>query len=220
MKNTSRAFPYFEERANLVGLVHHVLHGPRQRTEMVLQRIEFIVAEGAAVLPDLQCDEVEHHELRVERLRPGDADLDARAGVEREVRLPGEARAEDGRAPEGLASPPTRLASGPEGVGRLTALRDEDDERPLRWALAVAVLRRQLCGCGDAGDLLEDVLADEGGVVGGPAGDELHARHAFGQEPVDLEVREAAQERLLDGLRALVDLLEHEMLEAAFLRVL
>src|SRR5207247_3499066 len=93
---------------------------------------------------------------------------------------------------KGLASPPTRLTSGTEGVGRLAALRDEDDEWPLGGALAVAVLRCQLGGRGDARDLLQDVLAYQGGMIGGPAGDELHARHASGQEPVHLEVREAA----------------------------
>src|SRR5439155_26886706 len=41
-----------------------------------------------------------------------------------------------------------------------------------------------------------------------------------GREAVDLEVREAPEQRLVDRLRRLVDLLEHKMVEAALLRVL
>src|SRR2546426_11167129 len=113
-----------------------------------------------------------------------------------------------------------RLPRRTERVRGLAALRDQQDERSLRRALAVAVLGRELRGRGYPRDLLDDVFADERRVVRGAARDELHARDALGQQAVHLEVREPAEEGLVDRLRRLVDLLQHEVLEAAFLRVL
>src|SRR5207244_12814192 len=86
-----------------------------------------------------------------------------------------------------------------------------------RAALAVAVLLSEFLRGRDARDLLDDVLPDEGRVVRRPAGHELDARHALGEEAVHFEVREAAEERLVDRLRRLVDLLQHEVLEASLL---
>src|SRR5437867_8435554 len=113
-----------------------------------------------------------------------------------------------------------RLARRTERVRGLAALRDQEDEGPLRRALAVAVLRRELRGGGDARDLLDDVLPDERRVVGRTARDQLDARDAFGEEAIHLEIREPAEEGLVDRLRGFVNLLEHEVLEAALLRVL
>src|SRR3989454_11823790 len=123
---------------------------------MVLQPVELIVSEGSTVLAELERDQVQDDELGDERLRRGDADLDARARVDRLVDLPGEARADDVGDREGLASAAMRLPRRAERVCGLAALRDPQDERPLRGPLAVAILGRALRGRRDACDLLDD----------------------------------------------------------------
>src|SRR5437899_6490460 len=193
------------EPAYLVRLVQDVLGGPWERAELVLQAIQFVVAEGASVLTELQGDQVEGHELRDERLRRRDADLDPGARVDRLVGLPREARADHVRDREGLRSATAGLAGRPEGVGGLAALRDQDHEGLFRRALAVPVLRGEFRGRRDPRELLEDVLSDEGRMVRAATGDELHARHTFREEPVHFEVRETPQEGLWTRLRGFLD---------------
>src|SRR5439155_26497079 len=120
------------ERPDLVRLVEDVLRRPRERTELILQPVELVVSQRPTVLAELQRDQIEDDELRDERLRRGDADLDARARVDRLVDLAGEARADDVANPEGLASAAMRLPRGAARVRGLAALRDEEDERSPR----------------------------------------------------------------------------------------
>jgi hypothetical protein len=129
--------------------------------------------------------------------------------------------------PSVRAPAPLRLAHRRERVGRLAALRDDDDERVGRDdRVAVAVLARVLHLDRDAAQLLDHHLADQRRVP---------ARAARGdRDVVDLEQlvlrdvqpaqlrealleQQAAAHRVLERLRLLEDLLEHEVVEAAAL---
>src|SRR5206468_7462344 len=156
---------FFGKGPDLVRLVEDVLGRPREGPQLILQPVELVVSERSAVLAELQRDQVQDDELRDERLRRGDADLDARARVDRLVDLAGEARPDDVGDREGLAAAAMRLPRRTERVRGLAALRGPEDEGPLRRALAVAVLGRELRGGGDARDLLDNVLPDERRVV-------------------------------------------------------
>src|SRR3989454_12540975 len=103
---------------------------------MVLQPVELIVSEGSTVLAELERNQVEDDQLGDERLRRGDADLDARAGVDRLVDLAGEARADDVGDTAGLAAAATRLPRRTEHVLGLAALRDVGVGGRLPGALA------------------------------------------------------------------------------------
>ncbi len=110
-------------------------------------------------------------------------------------------------------------------VGGLARLRDADDERvPREDGVAVAPLARDVVLDGDARPFLDRVPRDDARVVRGAAGDDDDAPEVADllvveAEPVELEppVADPVADRLLDRVRLLVDLLEHERLEAALL---
>ncbi len=119
------------------------------------------------------------------------------------------------------------MLHGRERVGGLAALADGDDEIVRQEdRIAIADLATDLDRGRDAGDLFDPVAARHGGVRARSAGHEVHAaerlRELFGDAHLarddvgGLEVDAAAQ-RVLDGPRLLVDLLEHEVLVAALL---
>src|SRR2546422_10300724 len=137
---------FFGKGPDLVRLVEDVLGRPRKGPQLVFEPVELVIPERSAVLAQLQRDQVEDDELRDERLRRGDADLDARARVDRLVDLAREARAADVGDGEGLAGAATRFPRRAEGVRGLAALRDQEDEGALPCALGVAVLGRELRG--------------------------------------------------------------------------
>ena len=125
----------------------------------------------------------------------------------------------------------TRLAREPDRldrVARLARLGDRDHERVLReHRVAVLPLAGDVRLDRDPGPLLDHVPADDAGVVRRAAGENHDppqvADLAVGEaELVELElpVADAVADRLLDGVRLLVDLLEHEGLETALLGAL
>src|SRR5262249_36974136 len=121
-----------------------------------------------------------------------------------------------------------RELHGVDRVARLARLRDPDHERVLREdGVAVDPLARDVELDGHTSPLLDDVAPGDRGVVRGTARDDHDAAeipdlallHAEGIEP-QLVATDAVADRLLHRLGLLVDLLEHERLEAALLGAL
>ena len=111
-------------------------------------------------------------------------------------------------------------------VGRLARLGDADDERVgVEHRLAVAELAGHVDLHRHARQLLDGVGRDEAGVVRGAAGDDEDAPQAAQELVAHPRLREvdgavlaqAPGERVAQGGRLLVDLLQHEGLVAALL---
>ena len=88
--------------------------------------------------------------------------------------------------------------------------------------LAVAELRGDLDVDRQAGQPLEQVSADHAGVGGGAAGDDLQALDLGEVEPAGASARpvdrvDVGRQRVLAGVRLLVDLLLHEVAVVALL---
>ena len=119
-----------------------------------------------------------------------------------------------------------RVAHGHERVHGLAGLGDGDDERgAVEHRVAVAELGGELDLAGDARPVLDGVLGDEPGVVGGAAGDdedlvdvaEVLVGHADLVEDDLPGLVDAPAKGVGDRGGLLVDLLAHEGLEAALL---
>jgi hypothetical protein len=137
------------------------------------------------------------------------------------------------RAPHHVADPEhdgafaLRLAQRPEGVGGLARLADDehdvlgiDDRAPVPELGGILHLGRY------PGQLLYQVLPDEGRVPGGAAGGDDDAAGVLqvvdvGEEPVEaggpLLVVEPSPHGVPEGVRLLEDLLEHEVVEPVLL---
>ena len=162
--------------------------------------------------------------MRLGRRHP---DLQARPRVEHEVGVARGLAAHDvGEREHRRAGLPGQPHGG-QRVGRLARLGDADDQRVrVEHRLAVAELAGDVDLHRHAGQLLDRVAHDEARVVRGAAGDDEHAPQAA-QELVaqshDLGevdgavLAEPAGERVAQGGRLLVDLLEHEGLVAGLL---
>ena len=181
--------------------------------------------------PDLgeaQSEQADQRHLRSEGLRGGDADLHPAARVERRLRLPRDLRPHEVRDRERPRPALARELDRIDGVARLARLGDPDHERVLReHRVAVDPLARDVRLDRDAGPLLEDVAADDSGVVGGAAGDDHDPAQVADLELGQAERLEhqlvaanAIADRLGHGLGLLEDLLEHERLVAALLGAL
>ncbi len=179
-----------------------------------------------AHLGEEEADEVAGHQLGEEALGRGHGDLGAGVRVEHGVGL-----ARDGRA-VGVADRehPGLLVLGVpqrhEGVHGLAGLADDDDQGgAVQDRVAVAELAGQLDLDRDAGPVLDGVLGDQAGVVGGAAGDDedlVDVAQLLVGEPdlVEHQLAAAAQpaeQGVGDRLRLLGDLLEHEPVVAALL---
>ena len=122
-----------------------------------------------------------------------------------------------------------RLAQGGQGVGRLARLREGDDDGvAVDGRIAIAELAGVLDLDGNAGELLEQILADQGRVIAGAArrqDDALDLAQLLRVEVQAAEVGaafvivEPAAQGVLQRLGLLVDLLEHEVLEVAHIDV-
>ena len=121
-----------------------------------------------------------------------------------------------------------RLPHPREGVRRLAGLGDRDAQGPLlHHGIAVPVLRPEVHLDGDPRQPLDHELSDEGRVPRRPAGDQGHLLHGgdlfegkrqcFEENLTGLRSH-AAREGVEDRPRLLVDLLQHEVAVAAFLR--
>ena len=160
-----------------------------------------------------------------ERLGAGHADLGAGVEVDAAVGLPRDAAADDvaqgqRRVPLALA-----LAQGGQRVGRLAGLgQGQHDGVAVQRRVAVAELAGVLDLDRHARELLEQVLADQRRVVARAA--RRHHDPLGLAQPLHVEVEAAevgravglvqpAAQGVLQRLGLFVDLLEHEMVEAA-----
>ena len=187
--------------------------------------VDLGLRQRTARLRELEREEAEQSDLCGERLRGRDTDLHPAAGVERRLGLARDLRAHEVRDRERPGAAFPRELDRVDGVARLARLRDADHERVLReHGIPVDPLARDVRLDRDARPLLEDVAADDPGVVRGAAGDDHDAA-----EVADLELGQAQRvehervaadavaDRLGYRLRLLEDLLEHERLVAALL---
>ena len=146
----------------------------RQLVDLVEDERDLVRRQRLAHLRQLQRDEVEQRDLRRERLRGGDADLEARSAC---------------RATEStsrvicepimfvIATVRAPLSRGElhrlDRVARLARLRDADHERVLvDHRVAVDPLGGDVRLDRDARPLLDHVAADDAGVVRGAAGED------------------------------------------------
>src|SRR5699024_7567747 len=117
----------------------------------------------------------------------------------------------------------SRFSESTQRIGGLAALGHADDERALRWRGCSDVLARQKRLCGNA-RVLKQSGSIERRVIRGTTGDELHALWVEIGEFVDFdrpaEFVDPPPETLSERARLFVDLLQHEVVVAAFARVL
>ena len=172
-------------------------------------------------------DQVVRRHLREERLGRRDPDLGPGVGVQHGVGLPGDLRHRwccTPRAPWPSARLACRTASSVSAVS--PGLGDGDDQRvPVEHRVAVAELTGQLDLDREPGPVLDGVLGDQAGVVGGAAGHDEHlvdvAQVLVGQTLLvehDAPALEVSAQRVGERVGLLLDLLVHEVLVAALLR--
>src|SRR6516165_1361240 len=121
------------------------------------------------------------------------------------------------------------LAQRSQGVCRLARLRDSYDDRiAVNGRIAIAKLRGILDLDRDAGKLLEQVLAHERRVIAGTAGRKDEAVGPAKLLGVKVETAEVsafirsiqpAAHGVFQGLRLLIDLLEHVVFEGALVSI-
>ena len=106
---------------------------------------------------------------RGERFGRGDADLRPGVHVDAAIAFAGDGARHVVANAEGAMAFALALAQGRERIGRLAALRDDEDERVLRQRhVAIAELARELDLRGDVREMLDDVFADHGRVAAVP----------------------------------------------------
>ena len=213
-------------------LAHRVHQGqrPRHRVRHLREHLEvagdLVAVLGAAGLRQRQPDQVVGGELGQERLGGGDTDLGPGVRVQHRVGFPRDLRAvgvADGEHPGPL---PAGVPDGLQGVRGLPGLADRDDQGvPVQHRIAVAELAGHLDLDREPAPVLDGVLGDQPGVVGGAAGDHEHlvdrAQVVVGQPLLvehDAGAVEVAQQSVGDRTGLLSDLLVHEEVEAALLR--
>ena len=166
-------------------------------------------------------------QLPDEGLGRGHPELGPAVGVEVEVRRARDRGAHRVADREDLGALLLGQAHRSQGVGGLAGLADHDNKLArAHRRLAVAELRGGLGLDAHARHFLDPVLADQGGVVGGAAGDHAHradilqnraGEASLALEHAVLERKEPPPHRVLAGGRLFVDLLEHEMPKAPLL---
>ena len=120
---------------------------------------------------EVQGQHGQHGHLVGERLGAGDADLGAGVEVDAAVGLAGDAAADDVAQRQRRMPLALRFAQGGQRVGRLARLRDgQDDGVAVDRRIAIAELRGVFDLDRNAGELLEQVFADQGRVIAGAAG--------------------------------------------------
>ena len=122
---------------------------------------------------EVEGEQCQHDALRRERLGGGDADLRAGVQIDAAVGLAGDRAADDVADRQRRMALALHLAEGGQRVGRLAALRDGEQQRVgVERRIAVAELAGVLDLDRNAGELLDQVLADQGRVPAGAAGGE------------------------------------------------
>ena len=210
------------ERLVLEQLLHQIGHFAQLGANLrhLLRR------EVAADRPEVQCDQRHQRDLRGERLRGGDADLEASARVEHAVGRTGDRRPHD--VGDGNHASATLLRDLHRGkrVGGLAGLRDGKHERlGIEDPVAVAPLAGDVGLGGHPAPLLDQVPTHEAGVQGGTAAHDQHAVDlteivVAQAKPVEMQfaVVKALGDGVADRRGLLMDLLEHERLVATLRR--
>ena len=205
----------------------HVLHQDRELRQRLDDAARLAVRQRAARLPEAQGQQVERDELRRERLGRRHPDLGAGVGVDGAVGLAG------GHAPDDVAdgdapgAPGAGLAQRGQRVGGLAGLRDRHGQGARAdQRLAVAELRGVVDVHADAGQRLDEELADQAGVPRRAAGQDPHlvdraqrrVRHLqLAQVDAGVLGRDPSEHRLLERAGLLEDLFQHEVLVAGLL---
>ncbi len=212
-------------------LAHRLGHGEcggdlvGNRAQCVELAGDLVAVLRAASLREREPDELDRGDLRDERLGGSDTDLRTGMRVEHRVGLARDLCAVGVADGEHLRALLPRVTHRFERVGRLAGLADRDDERLLvEHRVAVAELRGQFDLDRDAGPVLDGLLADESRVEGRTRGDDEHLVDVAQFLPVqallverDLPVDEVPEQGVPDGTGLFLDLLEHEVVEAALL---
>src|SRR4051795_7015269 len=205
--------------------VEELLHLLGEVVERLEDELDLLRGHRAADLRELQRNQGEQRNLRRERLRRRDTDLEPGARVQNGVDLARHLRSELVRDRERTRPLLPRELHRRNRVGGLPGLGDPDDERVFRQhGIPVTPLACDVRLDGDTGPLLDDVATDDGSVIGGAAGDDHDATEILDLELVQADALEhelaaprAIADRLPHCFRLLVDLLEHEGLVAALL---
>ncbi len=186
-----------------------------------------LVAElRAPHLREVEREQVAGHQLGHEALGRRDADLGAGVGVDDRVGLARDRRAVGVADREHLGALRAGVPDRHQGVGGLAGLADRDHQGvPGEDRVAVAELVGELDLAGDPGPVLDGVLRDEAGVERGAArhdDDLVDLAELVLADPDLVELQGAggvvaAQRRVRDRPRLLVDLLAHEPVEAVLL---
>ncbi|MES4793077.1 MAG: hypothetical protein C4321_08940, partial [Chloroflexota bacterium] len=211
------------------GAVLHIYDEIARSGEQLGIKHYLVRHEQAAHLAEPQREQIRRNDLGEMALGRRHADLGARAGVENRVGLAGHRRVDHVDDRENLRlvrrglGEPARL-HGVEGLARLT---DADHERPgVEDGVAVAELARDVDLDRQASPVLDGVLGHEARVVAGAAAhdeDLVDVAQVLVGEAVELVEPEPAvrggapTQGLRDRGGLLVDLLQHEILEAALL---
>ena len=223
-----RAVVPLRDLLDRVVAVEEVLDLLRQRVERVEDERQLFGRQRLAHLGELERDEEEQRDLRGERLRRSHRHLDAAPRVEHRVDLTRDLRAHHVRDRDRVRTHGARELHRLDRVAGLARLRDADHERGLvEHRVAVDPLGGDVVLDRDARPLLDRVARGDTGVIRGAGGEDDDAAQptelvVVHPETLELEaaVADAVTDRVGDGLRLLVDLLEHEGLVAHLLRAL
>ena len=160
-----------------------------------------------------------------ERLGAGDADLRAGVQIDAAVGFAGDAAADDVAEGQRRMALALRLAHRRQRVGRLAGLRQGDDDGvAVQRRIAVAELAGVLHFHRHSRELLEQIFTHQRGVIAGAA--RRHDDAIRLTQPLHVEIEAAemgravalfqsAAQGVLERFGLFVNLLEHEMLEAA-----
>ena len=203
------------------------LHRVRQLVEAVEDLGDLLGEHRAPHLGQVERHQVLRHHLRRERLRGGDADLGARVHVEHPVGLACQGRSHGVGHRDHLRPLAASVPGGLQRVDRLAALRHRQRQRVgAEDRIAIAELARDLDLDGQAGPVLDRVLRDHARVERRPAGHDEDLVHLAEHVVADVELIEhqpatdhPPHERVADRGGLLVDLLAHERVVAALLRL-
>src|SRR5262249_15483623 len=208
-----------------LGVVQKLFHFDGQFREMPGVQLQLLFGKRSALLGQEEREDVSRDHLRSESLRRGDADLRPGVRVEGAVSFARHHRTlhiADRHAPAAFLF---RLAQRGQRVGGLARLRNDHHQRGRRKdRVAVTELRSVINFDGDARQFFDQVLGHHRRVPGRATRRDLDVGEAAELLALDLHrvqkyaarvERYATQSSVADGARLLVNLLEHEMLEAA-----
>ena len=221
-----RALEFLGDFLDFASAVEDVLNLGRERLHLFDDR--FSVDHRQRAKPgQLQGEEKQRDYLAGKRLRRSDADLRPGVDVNTAVALARDRRPDDVDYAIGLRASRFGFAHRGEGIGSLAGLRNHNAERPvIDDRIAVAKLGSIFDFDGDAGEVLEHVLADKRRMPARATGgdqdvvepEQLLVRHVETAELRGALIRQqSSAHAVLDCSGLLEDFLEHEVIEPATL---